>query len=621
MQTAISRLADVECIERRDFFRDAPASTYEVIRRAAERDSTHGAIMYLPSGEVAVPPISLSRGALLQQVHRVANMFAGLGVGKNDVISCLLPHSLEAQAVFWGAQAAGIINPINFLLEPRQICAILHAVRAKVLVAAGPRQDAGIWDKVQALRGLVPSLDAIVVIGGDPDTAHSIHEYHELLAGASSDALIHRRAIEPGDTATIFHTSGSTGHPKLVSHSHRNEVCAALSTARLMNFDDRDLIANGLPLFHVAAPILLSLAPWAAGAAIWIPTAGGMRNRTVLQNHWQLVERDRLTVIGGVPTSLLELTQIPVGDADLSSARYVMTGGAPLSRGVAQRVMQHTGLEVRQIYGMTETAGVIAGAPLAMRIEPGQVGVRAPGVQLRIVKVGTAVECGPGEPGELHVQGPNVVAEPDAGPQDSDRRWLNTGDLGYLDDQGVLTLTGRSKDVIIRSGHNIDPATIESAACRHPAIRACAAVGQPDKRAGEVPVLFVVLEAGATATAEELKDFVAGQVPEPPAKPVRVFLVDALPLNAVGKLFRPQLRCEAISHLIHSEVARMEAAAGLSCRINVGLDEGSHIKARIELDCGDAGVGAARHCKASLLRELDQYSIDVSVACRCGTDH
>jgi fatty-acyl-CoA synthase len=612
---AIGAVADIERIECDDFLWDAPASTYELIRRGAHSAPAHPAITFLPTGDPAAPPITLSRSALLQQVHRAANMFGALGVGGDDVISCLLPQFLEAQVVFWGAQAAGIINPINFLLGPRQICAILNAVRTKVLVAAGPQYDPGLWRKVEAVREHAPSLRTIVVIGGESDPDRNIRGFHELLADAAPDELIYRRSITPGDTATIFHTSGSTGRPKLIRHTHRNEVAAAWSTARLFDFDDQDVICNGLPLFHVAAPILLSLAPWAAGSTIWVPTAAGMRDPTVLQNYWKLVERDRVTVVGGVPTSLLELTRIPLGDADLSSARYALTGGAPLTSGLSERFTRHTGLQVRQMYGMTETAGIIAGAPLSMQIRPGQVGVRAPGVELKIVKIGSSTPCLPGERGEVLVRGLNVAAgNPEDQPHEqTERRWFNTGDIGYLDAEGVLTLTGRTKDVIIRSGHNIDPATIEAAAGRHPAVKTCAAVGQPDKRAGEVPVLFVVLEAGATADAAELNAFVAGQVDEAPAKPARVIIVDALPLNAVGKIFRPQLRCEAIRYVIEQEIAQAPTVAGLSWSVRVELDDNSFIKSRIELDCSAADVDAGRACKADLLSKLDQYAIDVSI--------
>lgn len=615
MHVAIRSLADVEHIERNGLFRNAPVSTYELIRRAADANPERRAITFLRSGELNQWPATWSRRELLERVHRAANMFGALGVAGGDVISCLLPHLLDAHAVFWGAQAAGIVNPINFLLGPREICGILNAVRTKVLVAAGPQHDVSIWEKVEALRGLVPTLRAIVVIGGNAVSGGDVHDFDELLASASADAPPHRRRIAPGEVATIFHTSGSTGRPKLIRHTHRNEVCAALSTAHLFDFNDRDLVANGLPLFHVAAPILLSLAPWAAGAGIWIPTAAGMRDRSVLQNYWKLIERDRVSIPGGVPTSLLELTQIPVGEADLSAARFALTGGAPLSRGLAERFTRHTGLEVRQMYGMTETSGIIAGASWAMQIAPGQVGVRAPGVELRIVKAGASEECGPGERGEVQVRGPNVSHE-GAMEQRLESDWFSTGDVGYLDREGVLTLTGRTKDVIIRSGHNIDPATIEAAACRHPAVKTCAAVGQPDKRAGETPVLFVVLEAGATAGADELRAFVAREVAEPPAKPVRVVIVEALPLNAVGKLFRPKLRCDAIKHVISSEIAEYAAAAGLPCAVTVELDDCSLIKSRIEIDCRTAGATTAQACKAELLSKLDQYPIDFSIECR-----
>lgn len=554
-------------------------------------------------------------------MHRVANSLHALGIGPGDVVSFILPNLIDAHAIFWGAQAAGIVNPINFLLGPEQIAAILNTVGAKVLFTLGPRPDFDVWAKIVAVRARVPCLEAVILLDGKDDPANGIHGFEALLARAPDRELIGGRTIAPGDTATIFHTSGSTGCPKLVRHTHHNEVYAALSTALLFGFGSDDVVTCGLPLFHVAGSILMSLAPLGSGAQVLIPTPMGMREPLVLKNFWRIVERHGVTVPGGVPTSLLDLTQVPVGSADISAARFALTGGAPLPTGLAQRFFEHCGLQTRQVYGMTETAGIIAGAPPGMQSKPGQLGLCAPFVQLKIMTTrpdGTRRDCGPQEKGEIYVRGPNVGAyidEEEAKEQDNSG-WLDTGDIGSLDVHGVLSVSGRTKDVIIRSGHNIEPAMIEEAAERHPAVKSCAAVGQPDKRAGEVPVLFVTLQPGADTNADLLKDFVCAQVAEPPAKPVELFIVTTLPLNAVGKISRPKLRCEAIRRVLERELTAVAPVSNMSCRVSVELDENSRITSVVRIESA-AGSTATHDELASYVQrvrdKLEQYSIDFSI--------
>lgn len=547
-----------------DFERRHPASkfsaltTYDLIRQQADAAPDAPSLIYLPTAEFDAVPVRWTRAMLMQAIHQTANAFHALGIGPTDVVSFMLPNILEVQPVFWGGQAAGIINPINYLLDVDQISRILNLAKCKVMVVAGPSINDDIWQKSLLLRERIPTLRTLVVIGGHPETTPDILDYDAICGEAPGDRLVASRQIKPDDVATIFHTSGSTGHPKLVSHTHHNEVAAAIETAILFGFSKNDVVNNAMPMFHVAAPLLLSLAPLAVGARIFMPTAAGMRSPLVRHNFWHFIERFQLTIPGGVPTSLLELTQIPVGDADLSSVRFFMTGGAPLSSGLAQAFERHSGKPVCQIYGMTETAGVIAASPPGASLPADQIGFCAPYMQIsvrRYASDGSYGECAAGENGELYVRGPNVALTIDgATAGDAADAWIATGDIGSICRKGVLSITGRSKDVIIRSGHNIDPATIEEAVNRHPAVKASVAVGLPDKRAGEVPIVFVTIHDGVSVSTDEILSFAQAHVAERPAKPVAINVVDAFPLNAVGKIYRPKLRCDAVQMIFTREM-------------------------------------------------------------------
>jgi fatty-acyl-CoA synthase len=168
--------------------------------------------------------------------------------------------------------------------------------------------------------------------------------------------------------------------------------------------------------------------------------------------------------------------------------------------------------------------------------------------------------CAAGQPGVLRVRGPNVGpgytdARRNAGTF-SDDGWLSTGDIGHVDERGLVFITGRAKDVIIRGGHNIEPGLIEDALMRHPAVQFAAAVGEPDEYAGELPIAFVVLKPGAAVGADALIEFVGEFIPERPAHPKRIELLDALPLTAVGKVYKPGLRLRAIERVIADRLAR-----------------------------------------------------------------
>ncbi len=576
----------------------AARSTYDLLRRMAEQDEHAPALTFLPSGAEGEPIIRLSRGQLIGRIHQTANTFHELGIGSTDVVSTLLPHLPETHEVFWGAEAAGIVNPINFLLRVEEITELLRAAGTRVLVAAGPHPNLEIDSKVAEIRSRVPSLEHVIQVRSAPDAPiqPGILDFAQIRDAQPADRLLSGRNIDPGDIAAYFHTGGTTGSPKLARHTQGNQVFTAWSFARLFELGPRDVMLNGLPMFHVAGSLICGLAPLSAGAEMVILSPAGMRHPNIVSSYWRIAERHRATVIGGVPTALAALNGVPLEGADLSAAEVSITGASPLPLAVGRRFEEVTGKPIHEILGMTETAGLLAVTPRRSLRILGSAGYRLPFTEVEIRpwangEIGPS-PCPPNESGMLVVRGPNVFAgylDPrhDRGCRTSGG-FLITGDLGHMDEDGRIFLTGRAKDVIIRGGHNIDPVWIESAAERHPDVHLAAAVGEPDAYAGEIPALFVTPKPGATLDLEEIRDFVGRHIAEKPARPKSVYALDELPLTTVGKPFRPELRRQAAQSRLQRD---LEGELG---RGNFEL--------RVTLDAGGLKV----HAQCSVPEDTDK---------------
>ncbi|HSH88625.1 MAG TPA: AMP-binding protein, partial [Ramlibacter sp.] len=329
----------------------------------------------------------------------------------------------------------------------------------------------------------------------------------------------------------------------------------------------------GYPLFHVAGVLPAALTSFSAGVESIIPTTALLRNKEVMANYWRLVEKYRPTSLSAVPTVLAALANVPLDGADISSIRYCRTGAAVLPPELAARFKRQFGLHVHESLGMTEMVGISTVTPPGVEGPAGCVGFRLPYSQLRIVALdeqGNASDrdMPHGEQGMILFKSPNLfsgfVDPADDAKAFTADGWLATGDLGWLDDQGRLNLSGRSKDLIIRSGHNIDPKTIEDALGAHPAVQLCAAVGAPDAYAGELPVVFATLRPGASATEEELLAFTAARVDEAPARPKSVTVISSMPMTNVGKIYKPELRMLAACNVATAVAGEIVAEMGLA---------------------------------------------------------
>jgi fatty-acyl-CoA synthase len=298
--------------------------------------------------------------------------------------------------------------------------------------------------------------------------------------------------------------------------------------------------------------------------------------------------------VSGVPTSIAALAEVPVGSRDISSVRMALTGGAVLPKAIGERFQERTGIRLFETYGMTETAAAIAFNPGRGESLAGSVGFRAPYAKTKIVSLQNPEElqdCPKLTSGLVVVQGPQVFpgyVDPRHNTDVlTDDGWLVTGDIGYLTEDERLILTGRAKDLIVRSGHNIDPAAIEDVANAFPGVQISSAVGMPDQYAGEVPILFVVAAPGQTIDLSSLEQHLERNVMEPPAKPRRVVVLDRLPVTAVGKIFKPALRDLAIEEKVRLEIERL-FGKGAAADIEVGKDEKLNTCVKIVVYGGDA---------------------------------
>ncbi|MGV3572105.1 MAG: AMP-binding protein [Ramlibacter sp.] len=568
----IRGLADVEALEQAPYGEVIPGrSTYALLARAAQRFGGRPAFVYLPDGELATPPVRVAYSELLANIHRAANLFRGLGVGPEDAVAILAPNIPATHYALWGAQVAGRACPINYMLQPDHIAALLEASRAKVVVALGPNAELDVWSGVQKVPGIAQRR----VLRMDADAPAGTDSFEALLR-EQPDTFGFDPQLTPDRIAALFHTGGTTGAPKLVQHTHGNEAHTAWFAHRFYGFDEDTVEINGFPLFHVAGAFVYGLSVLAVGGSIVLPTVTGMRNPAFLRRYWQFCQREGVTALAAVPTVLAGLCNTPI-DADVSRVRVAYTGGSPLPTELAARFEATTGIAVRNILGMTECAGLVSIEPFAAPRAPGSAGLRLPYTEVRVVpwRDGAAVlgeDCATGATGVIVLRGPHIgpgYTDParNAGMFEAGG-WLVSGDLGHLDAAGYLHVTGRAKDLIIRGSHNIDPQLVEDAFLAHPAVAICAVVGEPDAHSGEVPAAFVTLKPGVDVSAAALLAEVAPRVYERPAVPRRVVVLEARPTTAVGKIFKPALRLRAIELKLREvlEAAAPGTTVGVAAR-------------------------------------------------------
>lgn len=562
-------------------------NVYELLRNAAELFPADSAMVFLTGPEPGDEVQSFSHRDNFARVIQSANLFSQLGIGCCDVVTLLTPNLPQMLWCMWGAEIAAIANPVNYLLEPAQIISILRQAGSKAVVVPDAAAFPEIEAKLEVIRSQMPAL---IVIRLGATVAKGEISYDSEAPKQCADRLTTQRDLLPEATAALFHTGGTTGTPKLARHHHGGIAAASFTNIAGLS-GEREILLSPLPYFHVAGAVLCGLAAVANGWTIVIPTALGARNPRVVANYWRILAEHGVTVGAGVPTSLAAVVNIPRGGQDLRKLKMIVTGGSSTPVELIRTLQQQLEIPVIESYGMTELHCLACFTAYGKPVRPGSVGHRVPFMEMRVAHVDEAgrivQDCEQGDIGHLLFRGPQVFQgyvdrEHDRGVLLADG-WLDSGDLARVDSDGYLWLTGRAKDLIIRSSHNIDPLLIEDALSSHPSVEIAAAVGKPDAYAGELPIAFIKLRADMQVGVEDLMRFARERIVERAAMPAEIVLVEAMPLTPVGKIFKPALRMRAAREVFDRAVEPLRAR-GVSATVLMVPDAVHGLIARIAVD-------------------------------------
>lgn len=590
-----SNKADRDAIEAQSAWedRDLPATMYQFLTKTKDSFPNRNAMTYQLTSGPKDPAETFTWSELYDKSCQTANMLRALGIGEGDVVAFVLPNASETAFTLFGGAIAGIVCPINPLLDPEQMASMMKETNAKVVVTlrAFPKTDVG--QKVAEAVAMAPSVETVLEVdllryltGLKKFIVPLIRPKNPVTHRAkvldfTSEMAKHPQTLGFEDSAgdrvcAYFHTGGTTGMPKIAQHKYSGMIYNGWCGKTVL-FEETDVLICPLPMFHVMATQAAFMGMIASGAHIVFPTPQGYRGEGVFDNFWKLIERYGVTYLITVPTAASALMQRPV-DADISSIKTAISGSAPLPVELFKRFEKATGVTIVEAYGMTEATCLVSCNPPDGEKRVGSVGIPFPYTDVKILNCapdGTVTsECPPDTVGEICVTGPGVFTSQtytEAAKNIevfAENGYLRTGDLGRLDEEGYLWITGRAKDLIIRGGHNIDPAEIEEALSGHPDVAFVGAIGQPDAHAGEIPCAYVELIAGGTVSNEELMAFAKEHVHERAAHPKYIEIVDELPKTAVGKIFKPDLRKQAITRVYDAAFEK----AGLANRVSHVVD-------------------------------------------------
>lgn len=465
--------------------------------------------------------------------NRAANALVAAGVGPGDRIALLMMNSAEFMEVYFAvAKIGGIIVPLNWRLVPDELEFILKDSGSRMLVfgeefmdtatelySRGDATDVGDWIQVSADRSETHFAQDYVTFRDAADDA-------EPATGAVDDDLLY-----------IMYTSGTTGLPKGVVHTHNTTLWAMLTFEITADLHDGDRYLAALPMFHVGALTPITLNVYRGVTSIVMREFDPAR-------AWELIQEERIQAALLVPAMLNFMIQVPKLDRfDYSSLRWIQSGASPLPVNLIEAYSK-IGIEVHQIYGLTETCGpaCVINAENAMK-KIGSTGRSFFHTDVRVVHE-DGNDCRPNEQGEVWVRGPHIMKEywnrPDATREALVDGWLRTGDVAIIDDQGFVYIQDRIKDMIISGGENVYPAEVENVLLAHPEVAEVAVIGQPSERWGESPFAIVVSKEAGLTEADVLK-FCDGKLARFKL-PKGAAFVDEIPRNPSGKVLKRVLR-------------------------------------------------------------------------------
>ena len=465
----------------------------------------------------------------LQRASRaLAGFLLGRGLRKGDKVALMLHNGYQTARLLIGVMYGGFtVAPLNLLSQRSQLEYVLdHSDTRLVFTSAQlePRVR-------EALANVARAIEVVVI---DPD-APRVAEIDEAPDTGAP-------AIAEEDDALLMYTSGTTGMPKGVLHTHRSVVAGGEYTSEAHRLTREDRVLCALPLYHINGQIVTGVAPLVHGGSVVMP------HRFSVTNFWALAARYGCTWINVVPTIVAYLLNAPTPQEqglDISRVKFCRSASAPLPPELHRAFEQKFGISIIETFGMTETNAPCFTNPYEE--EKRKVGSpgRAYGNEAAVIDTATGATQPPGVPGEIMVRGENLMKCYYKDPVNTAKTmeadgWMHTGDLGYLDEDGFLFVTGRIKELIIKGGENIAPREIDEALLRHPAVLEAAAVGIADPAYGQDIMACVVLKPGVDCTIDELVQFAARELGRYKA-PKIIKVLDALPKGPSGKVQRLKL--------------------------------------------------------------------------------
>ncbi|MDT2019547.1 AMP-binding protein [Methylocella sp. CPCC 101449] len=528
----------------------AGADLLAMLKAQARLDGDAPAIRYLPRGIADEEGAVFSRRQLIDGVAVLAAQLVEQGLGPADTVAVLLPNGPGTLAASLAVMAVARLAPINLFLEPGQIEKLLHECEAKAVLV--PKEAPPVLADV--LNAVATKADGPKVIVVDTET---------LPAGSHDDPP----SRDLSDVVALFHTGGTTGLPKFVPLTARHLAATATISRFGYGYAADDRVLCAMPMFHVGGLFACSFIPLISGSEVVVLGALGYRGKGVVDALPSTIEKLDLTVVVGPPTIMAQLAARPPDRQRARHLRLFVNGAAALPRVVGERLSSATGVRVVEPWGLTESTLAVTSGPRDGIHRQGSVGLPLPYCAVKAVRVDASGrrigDCAIDEIGVLAIQGPMVFDGYLNRARDQqpffDDGWLDTGDLGRVDDDGFVWVTGRAKELIKRGGHGIDPSMIEDALNAHPGVALAAAIGKPDAYAGELPMAYIQLQPGIEVTAEALLDFVRTRIPERAAIPKEIIVLEKLPVTAIGKVHKQMLKLDITQRVAQAVIAEIVA--------------------------------------------------------------
>jgi fatty-acyl-CoA synthase len=485
------------------------------------------------------PELRLSFREMNARANRLANWLRQAGIQKGDRVAILAADGVEHLDFFFACGKLGSIHTaLNWRLHAQELADICEHVEPLILVFSPEYAEKAevVRQRFEHKHGSRPRVQFIHLDGTPPFESTS---YTDIQAN-SPEYPVTCEGLEAEDIAALIFTGGTTGMPKSVQVSHRMIGWNTLNTV-IHDITHNDIYVNVFPMFHTGGLFVYTLPQIIFGGV------------TILLRQFdpafvlELVEREKATVLVGVPTMYQMITQAPNWEkADLSTLRFCTSGGAPLPVPLIEKYTHEKGVRFKQGFGMSEFGpGIFALAAEDAISKAGSIGRPNFFVEARIMDE-QGHFLGPDQPGELVLKGPSYCSgyfrDPEASAAVLDEKgYFHTGDVAQYDHEGYYYIVDRIKDMFISGGENVYPVEIEKALYHHPAVSMCAVVGVPDQKWGEVGAACVVLKQGAEAAETELIDFLASQLARYKV-PKRIHFMKALPISAAGKILKRELR-------------------------------------------------------------------------------